>query len=79
MYAVEFETDVTGRFIELKNFEQFMNQHVKVIVLAEQPENLEESEKLKRLEGYDFSKFKVKGFSNTDAVAYQRAIRDEWE
>ncbi len=35
MYAVEFETDITSPFIHLQQFEQFMNQHVKVIVLAE--------------------------------------------
>lgn len=35
MYAVEFETDVTSPFIHLQNFEQFMNQHVRVIVLAD--------------------------------------------
>jgi hypothetical protein len=35
MYAVEFEADVTSPFIQLHNYEQFMNQHVKVIVLAQ--------------------------------------------
>ncbi len=34
MYAVEFEADVTSPFIQLQNYEQFLNQHVKVIVLA---------------------------------------------
>lgn len=36
MYAVEFEADVTSPFIQLQNYEQFMNQHVKVIVLAQE-------------------------------------------
>ena len=35
MYAVEFETDITSPFIHLQQFEQFMNQHVKVIILAD--------------------------------------------
>ena len=36
MYAVEFETDITSPFIKLDNYEQFLNQHVKVIVLSNQ-------------------------------------------
>lgn len=36
MYAVEFEADVTSPFIQLQNYEQFLNQHVKVIVLAQE-------------------------------------------
>ncbi len=35
MYAVEFETDITSLFIHLQNYEQFMNQHVKVIVMTD--------------------------------------------
>jgi len=34
MYAVEFETDITSPFIKLENYEQFLNQHVKVIVMS---------------------------------------------
>ena len=35
VYAVEFETDITSPFIHLQNYEQFMNQHVKVIVMTD--------------------------------------------
>jgi hypothetical protein len=35
MYAVEFETDVVSEYVRIPNFEQFKNQHVKVIVLSE--------------------------------------------
>ncbi len=35
MYAVEFETDVTSPFIPLQNYQQFLNQHVRVIVLSD--------------------------------------------
>ena len=35
MYAVEFETNVVSEYVRIPNFEQFKNQHVKVIVLAE--------------------------------------------
>jgi hypothetical protein len=36
IYAVEFEADVTSPFIQLQNDEQFLNQYVKVIVLAQE-------------------------------------------
>ena len=35
MYAVEFETDVVSEYVRIPNFEQFKNQHVKVIVLSD--------------------------------------------
>ena len=34
MYAIEFETDITGKYIELQNYEQLLNKHAKVIVLV---------------------------------------------
>jgi hypothetical protein len=79
MYAVEFETNVTSRFIELKDFEQFMNRHVKVIVLADEVETVSQSDSPHPANGYDFTRYKVKAFRNTDGVAYQRALRNEWE
>ena len=79
MYAVEFETNVTSRFIELKDFEQFLNRHVKVIVLTDEAEKDLQSDAVSPMSGYDFSNYKVKAFRNTDGVAYQRALRDEWE
>lgn len=36
MYAIEFETDITDRFIEIVDFEKLANRHVKVIILAEE-------------------------------------------
>jgi hypothetical protein len=35
MYAIEFETNITSPFIPLHNYEQFLNQQVKVIVMAQ--------------------------------------------
>lgn len=35
MYAIEFETDVKDRFIEIKDYEKLVNKHVRVIILAE--------------------------------------------
>ncbi|MDP3933436.1 MAG: hypothetical protein Q8Q45_13915, partial [Methylococcaceae bacterium] len=34
--AIEFETDITGNFIELKDYEQLLNKHAKVIVLVDE-------------------------------------------
>ncbi len=34
MYAIEFETDITGKYIELQNYERLLNKHAKVIVLV---------------------------------------------
>ncbi|WP_019895566.1 hypothetical protein [Hydrogenovibrio halophilus] len=35
MQAIEFETDVTGEYIRIPEFEKLKNRHVKVIVLSE--------------------------------------------
>ncbi len=35
MYAIEFETEITDKYIELKNYQNFINKHAKVIVLVE--------------------------------------------
>ncbi|SFR49354.1 hypothetical protein [Thiomicrospira sp. ALE5] len=76
MYAVEFETDVVSEYVRIPNFEQFKNQHVKVIVLSDKA-NV--SQGIESADVIDFSAFKVKAFNHCDAVAYQRAMRDEWE
>ena len=34
MYAIEFETDITGKYIELQNYEQLLNKHATVIILV---------------------------------------------
>jgi len=73
MYAVEFETDVTSRFIELKDFEQLMHQRVKVIVLANN-----EPIKTQKKAPYDFSDLVGKLIWKGDALSQQRALRDEW-
>lgn len=35
MYAIEFETDIKSKYIELKNYDQLINKHAKVIILVE--------------------------------------------
>ena len=34
MYAIEFETDIKDKFIEIQNYEKLINKHVRVIVLV---------------------------------------------
>ena len=37
MYAIEFETDITDRFIEIKEYEKVANRHAKIIILVNEP------------------------------------------
>lgn len=39
MYAVEFETDIKSKYIEIKDYEKVLNKHAKVIVLVEDFDN----------------------------------------
>ena len=73
MYAVEFEADVISPYSLLKNFKQFTNQHIKVIVLAEK-----EPVKTTANVRYDFSDLSGKLSWSGDSVNEQRALRDEW-
>lgn len=73
MYAVEFEADVTSPYSLLKNFEQFTNQHIKVIVLAEK-----EPVQTTLDQRYDFSDLSGKLSWSGDEVVEQIALRDEW-
>ena len=73
MYAIEFETNITSPFIHLQNHEQFLNQQVKVIVLSEE-KPIQTVSKPR----YDFSDLSGKLAWSGDAVAEQRALRDEW-
>jgi hypothetical protein len=38
MYAIEFETEITGKYIELADYERVVNKHAKVILLFEDQE-----------------------------------------
>ncbi len=75
MYAIEFETNITSPFIPLHNYEQFLNQQVKVIVMA-QDEVKPANQIIKQ--SYDFSDLQGKLTWSGDAVAQQRSLRDEW-
>ncbi len=45
MYAVELETNVKDRFIEIPEFEKFKSRHIKVIFMTEINDNKEISDK----------------------------------
>lgn len=55
MYAVEFEADITSRYLEIKDYERLANKHAKVIILVEDDsganhkavDTLEEFERIK--------------------------------
>ena len=47
MYAIEFETDVKNRRIEIPRHEKFEFRHVKVVLMSEIERYGEESNKLK--------------------------------
>lgn len=69
MYAVEFETDVTSPFIQLQNFEQFMNQHVRVIVLADrEPLSTKPSKRTDHLAKLRQRRFNVDSAIDIDAM-----------
>ncbi len=36
MYAIAFETDNTGKYIELNDYEKLLNKHAKVIILIDE-------------------------------------------
>jgi hypothetical protein len=35
MYAIEFETDITGKYLELKEWQHLLNKHARVIILVD--------------------------------------------
>lgn len=36
MYAIEFETDITGKYLELKGWQSLVNKHARVIILVDE-------------------------------------------
>ncbi len=47
MYAIEFETDITGKYLELKGWQSLLNKHARVIILVDEvPVSAEASEDL---------------------------------
>ena len=52
MYAIEFETDIKDKYIELEDYDKLMNKHVKVIVLVEDAQEDNIKKNLNRLEKF---------------------------
>lgn len=49
MYAIEFETYITGKFIELQDYEKLINKRARIIVLVEETSSyaqIDDKEKL---------------------------------
>ena len=46
MYAIEFETDITSRYLELKEFDRLQNKHARVIILVEENSEADASDNL---------------------------------
>lgn len=36
MYAIEFEADITGKYLELKEWQSLLNKHARVIILVDE-------------------------------------------
>ena len=47
MYAIEFETDIKSKFIELHDYEKLINKHARIIVLVDDTPSLEDFQKNK--------------------------------
>jgi hypothetical protein len=75
MYALEFEADLTSEYIRIPNYDQLKNQHVRVIVLSEQPSTTSTQAKKK----YDFSDLIGRLSWGGDALEEQQRLRDEWQ
>lgn len=73
MYAIEFETNITGEFIKFEKYKNFINKKVKVIILAEQEDSPKPEDT-----NYDFSDLQGKLNWQGDAQTEQRKLRDEW-
>jgi len=62
MNAIEFEADITNRFIELKEYEKVANRHAKVILLFDIEKDAQNELSTKRFEKFLETSQKVDGF-----------------
>jgi hypothetical protein len=79
MNALEFSTKIEKGLIHLpKQFQEYDNTHVRIIVLVETPSsNVSKKEKLLAT----FKKMQQKNLFKTidNPVTWQKQLRDEWE
>ncbi len=62
MYAIEFETYITDKFIEIKEYEKVANRHAKVILLFDQSEEKIGEPKTQRFKNFLESSQEVDSF-----------------
>lgn len=78
MYAIEFEADLNSEYLRIPEFDKLKNQHVKVIVLAENMETSLTQKTAGLSSVYDFSDLVGRLEWQGDALAQQDALRNEW-
>ena len=72
MYAIEIETDITSPYLEIPEYENFKEKHVKIIIMVD-------SIVEKKAQKYDFSDLMGKLEWKGDDVKLQRDSRNEWK
>lgn len=50
MYAIEFETDIKDRFIEVREYEKLVNKHAKVIIMVSEQSEIIDNKDAKQAE-----------------------------
>ncbi|UQB42421.1 hypothetical protein JX580_00455 [Thiomicrospira microaerophila] len=78
MYAIEFEADLNSEYLRIPEFDKLKNQHVKVIVLAENIETSLTQKTADLSSVYDFSDLVGKLEWQGAALAQQENLRNEW-
>lgn len=53
MYTIEFETNITSKYIELKDYKPLLNKHVKVIISVDDVNTQTEDRVIKQLQELD--------------------------
>ncbi len=53
MYTIEFETDITSKYIELKDYNHLINKHAKVTILVDDINEQIEEQTIKQLQQFN--------------------------
>lgn len=74
MYAIEFEADIKNGAVKIPQmYRQLENSHAKIVLMVE-----DSHVPAQNLAELDFSSMHIQAFSGQDALAIQKAMRDEW-
>lgn len=74
MYALEFETDITDRFIVIKEYEKVKHKHARVIILVDEPS--EKSHKISKA-GSLKQYAKPERMENEKEIAWEKVIKEK--